>query len=531
MTQRSRDPGGEKATETKAPDAVRRAQRAGSVGIGRDGQEIGASVPKLETGIPGFDDVTIGGLPLRRATVVAGQAGSAKTVFAGQFLAEGVRRGEPAVFVTLEEPARDLRANLTTLGADIATWESDDIWRFVDASPMISSRDIEQHSLPPYSLEALSAQIGHAVDATAAQRVVLDSLNAMLSLQPDAAVARQQLRTLIGDLRAMGVTFMLTVETVNEPGGALSPFGVEEFVADNVVLLHNTKEGRVRRRSLEVLKMRGAMHHKGEVAFTVLPGQGVVVLPMPRHIVEPDAEPMRVPWGNSGVDDLLGGGLLSGSTTLVSGSAGTGKTLMATEFLATGLSRGERCLLLEFEVSERQVRRNAAALGFDFETDLLTINASHPDVASFDDHLVDIFDLVRRDRPTRLALDSLSALERLGSTTSYREFILRLTSFLKEQGITSVLTVATPALVGTTITEGHVSAMTDAIILLRHVEVFGAVRRGISVLKVRGSPHSRDIREFTIDNGMTIGEPFRGVSGILTGIPSVHGTPQGSFPD
>ncbi len=150
-------------------DSVHGTQRAGTVGIGQDGHRVGASVPKVLTGIPGFDDVTIGGLPRRRATVIAGQAGSAKTVFAGQFLVEGVRRGEPAVFITLEEPARDLRANLSTLGADIATWESEGNWRFVDASPLLFAEQAEEHSLPPYNLETLAAQIGHAVDATGAR--------------------------------------------------------------------------------------------------------------------------------------------------------------------------------------------------------------------------------------------------------------------------------------------------------------------------------------------------------------------------
>ncbi len=204
----------------------------------------------------------------------------------------------------------------------------------------------------------------------------------------------------------MGATVLLTVETAGDPGGVLSPFGVEEFVADNVVLLHNTREGRNRRRSLEVLKMRGAMHHKGEVAFTVLPGQGVVVLPMPRQLDVPAAPPARVPAGSPGVDTLLGGGLFSGSTTLVSGAAGTGKTLMATEFIAAGLARGEPAMLLAFEESYGQVLRNAAGFGHDFTAagDLLTVADSHPDVASFDEHLVEIFDRVRRERPSRVAV-------------------------------------------------------------------------------------------------------------------------------
>ncbi len=257
------------STPSRAPEEAGRARRAGLLHLGRDGSEQGASVRKLRTGIEGFDHVSMGGLPARRATVVAGQAGSAKTVFAGQFLAEGVRRGQPGVFVSLEEPAEDLRENLATLGFDLPAWEAAGDWRFVDASPLSTDS-----GTAPYDLETLAAQIGHAVDATGAERLALDSLNAVLALQEDVTAARQVLRRLIARLRGMGLTVVLTVETPGDPGGALSRYGVEEFVADNVVLLRNVREGAFRRRTVEVLKMRGAMHHKGDVPFTVSPGRG-----------------------------------------------------------------------------------------------------------------------------------------------------------------------------------------------------------------------------------------------------------------
>lgn len=513
-------------------EALRAAQAQGALGLGEDGGQFGGSVPKLFTGIAGFDDVTMGGLPRRRATVVAGQAGSAKTVFAGQFLAEGVRRGQPGVFVTLEEPAADLRANLTTLGYELAAWEQAGDWEFVDASPLVRSGTTE-HTVVPYSLETLAAQIGHAVDKTGAERLALDSLNAVLSLNRDPLAARQMLRSLIADLRAMGLTVMLTVETADDPGGALSSYGIEEFVADNVVLLHNVREGKVRRRTVEVLKMRGAMHHKGEVPFTILPGKGVVVLPMSRAHRVTEGAARRVTAGNDGVNAMLRGGLFAGSTLLVSGATGTGKTLMASEFLAGGLAAGEQVLLLAYEESRDQILRNASGWGLDFagyeEAGQLTVFAMYPEVASLDDHLVEIGDLIDRVQPTRVAIDSLSALERLGSDGAYREFVIRLTSLLKRHDLAALLTAATPTLLGgTSVTEGHVSALTDSIILLRYVEVFGAVRRGIAVLKMRGSPHDNEIREFTIsDHGMHVGGPFQAITGILTGQIFTHVEPNG----
>ena len=496
------------------------ARRAGLLLLGQDGHEAGASVPKLPTGIPGFDHVTMGGLPAGRATVVAGQAGSAKTVFAGQFLAEGIRRGEPGVFVTLEEPAADLRANLRTLGWDTTGWEQAGDWRFVDASPVVGSSG----EVAPYSAETLVAQIGHSVDATAAQRVVIDSLTAVLSLQEEDRGVRQLVRTLVSRLRAAGLTIVLTVETPGDPGGALSRYGIEEFVADSVVLLRNVREGSFRRRTVEVLKMRGAMHHKGDVPFTVVPGQGLVVLPVRAPAVGAGAPAERVAMGIEGLDRMLSGGLFPGSCCLLSGPTGTGKTLMATEFLAAGCARGERGVLFAYEETRDQVLRNARGWGHDFEQyerdGLLTIVAVYPEVASLDDHLVEIRAVIDQVGPSRIAIDSLSALERLGSPQSYRALVVGVTSYVKEIGVVSVLTASSPHLLGgVSVTDSHVSGLIDVIVLLRYVEAASAVRRGISVLKMRGSAHDSVIREYLIEDGtgIAVGGPFEGPSDILTG--------------
>lgn len=323
----------------------------------------------------------------------------------------------------------------------------------------------------------------------------------------------------------MGLTVVLTVETPGDPGGTLSRYGVEEFVADNVVLLRNVREGTFRRRTLEVLKMRGAMHHKGDVGFTVVPGQGVVVLPVTAPQVAADSDEARVSSGNAGLDALTHGGLLRGSSTLLSGPTGTGKTLLTTQFAADGAAHGERVLLLAYEETRQQVLRNGTALGHDFaayeEQGLLSIVSLYPEVASLDDHLVEIHDLVERLTPGRLVIDSLSALERLGSAYSYREFVIGVTSFVKTIGVASVMTASSAQVVGaTSVTESHISGLIDCIVVLRHVETRSELKRGILVLRMRGSSHDHHIRELVVQDGdLVVGERFEGLGGILSGQP------------
>lgn len=474
---------------------------------------------KLPTGIPGFDHVSLGGLPCGRSTLVAGSAGAAKTVFCGHFLAGGIQRGEPGVFVTFEEPAEDLRRNLSTLGWDIERWEREGSWRFVDASPVAWDAEAAER---PYDFETLRARIGHAVDHTAAARIVLDSVGAVFSRFGDDTVVRAQLRQLAGDLRRLGLTLVLTAET-EDPDVSPSRYGVEEFVADNVVVLRNVREEEKRRRTLEVLKMRGAMHRKGEYPFTVQPGRGIVVIPLSVIELTQRSTDARISSGNAELDELCAGGFFRDSIVLASGATGTGKTLMVTEFMSGGAAAGDRCLLFAFEESRDQIFRNAEGWGRDFRkleaSGLLRVEAAYPEVASLEDHLVHLKDCLEEFGPARIAIDSLSALERVGSAKAFREFIIGLTSFVKAQQVAALFTATTSTLAGGgSVTEGHISTLTDSIILLRYVETAGSVRRAMTVLKMRGSPHDRGIREYTIDGaGLHIGAPFRDVSGILSG--------------
>lgn len=479
-------------------------------------------VEKLATGIEGFDLISQGGLPKGRTTLVAGTAGSAKTVFAAQFLAEGIRKNDaPGIFVTFEEPPEDIRKNMLSMGWTIAEWEARGLWRFVDASPQ---PEIDVIETGEFDLGALLARIEYAVNQVGAQRIAIDSLGAVFSQFTNVAIVRAELRRLAAALKGMGITALMTTERTQEYG-EIARFGVEEFVADNVLILRNVLEDEKRRRTIEVLKFRGAGHQKGEYPFTVLPDHGVVVIPLSAIELKQRSSQTRVSSGNADLDRMCGGGFFRDSLILASGATGCGKTLMTAEFINGGASRGERCLLLAYEESREQLIRNATGWGIDFEKQeelgLLKMVCAYPESAGLEDHLIRMKCEIDQFKPDRVAVDSVTALERVGSRNGFREFIISLASFVKHQEVPGLFTATTATLMGgPSITEAHFSSITDTIILLRYVEMLGEMRRGITVLKMRGSMHEKEIREFTIDSrGMHIGKPFRNVVGILTGKP------------
>jgi circadian clock protein KaiC len=478
---------------------------------------------KLETAIPGFDLISAGGLPLGRTTLVSGTAGSAKSVFAAQFLAEGIAKyNQPGVLVTFEEPPADIRCNMAGLGWDIAAWEKKGLWAFVDASPDPSAEVSEVGS---YDLGALLARIEYAVRTIGATRVSLDSLGAVFTQLSDAGTVRHELFRIVTALKMLGVTSVMTAERPNETG-EITRFGIEEFIADNVVILRNGLDQEKRRRTIEILKFRGTYHQKGEWPFTIVPGEGIVVMPLSAIALTQKSSSLTVTSGNAELDRMCGGGFYRDSIVLVSGATGTGKTLMVTKFMQGGAESQERCLLFAFEESRDQLFRNARGWGVDFDRleseGLLRVHCDYPESASLEDHLIRMKRQIEDFKPNRVAVDSLSALERVASLKSFREFAISLTSFIKAQEIAGVFTATTPQLMGgTSVTESHISTITDTIILLRYVEMYGEMRRGITVLKMRGSPHDKNIREFNIDGlGMHIGNAFRNVTGILSGNPS-----------
>lgn len=477
-------------------------------------------IEKIKTGIAGFDVVSQGGVPLGRTTLVAGTAGSAKTVFAAQFLAEGILRfDQPGVFVTFEESPTDIRRNVASLGWDIESWERSGMWRFVDASPVPGDPPLVAGS---YDLGALLARIEDAVNRVKGTRVAMDSLGAVFSQFTDTSTVRSELFRVASVLKQMRVTAVMTAERTSEYG-EIARFGIEEFVADNVIILRNILDDEKRRRTIEILKFRGTSHYKGEFPFTIVPGEGIVAIPVSSIELKQHSSNVRVTSGNKRLDELCSGGFFRDSIVLASGATGTGKTLLTTEFISGGLTAGERCLFFAFEESRDQLFRNAAGWGMDFaayeKAGQLRVVCEYPEVANLEDHLVNIRREIDDFKPSRIALDSLSALERVGTNKGFREFVIGLTSFVKHKEMVALFTSTTPTLLGgTSITESHISTITDSIILLRYVEMFGEMRRGLTVLKMRGSMHDKDIREFKIDGqGMHIGSPFRNVTGILAG--------------
>ena len=484
-------------------------------------------VRKLPTGISSFDIIAQGGLPEHRTTLLSGTAGSGKTIFAIQFLAAGIRdAGEPGAFVTFEESAADIRQNMRGFGWDLEQWEKEGRFAFVDASP---DPDVEIVEAGGFDLGALLARVEHAVRKVGAKRVSVDSLGAIFSQFSDQSVVRRELFRIASALKSMGVTALLTAERT-EDYGPVARFGVEEFIADNVMVLRNVLDDESRRRTIEILKFRGTDHQKGEFPFTIVPDGGLVVIPLSAMQLKQKSSDVRISSGNEELDKMCGGGFFRDSVILVSGATGTGKTLTVTQFLNGGAAAGERCLLLAFEESRDQLFRNASGWGVDFERmerdGILRVMCDYPEVLGLNDWLLAIERTVEEFKPKRVALDSLSALERIGTMKSFREFVIGFTSFIKHQEITGLFTSTTPSLMGgASITEGNISTLTDSIILLRYVEMFGEMKRGITVLKMRGSRHDKGIKEFTIDErGMHLGRPFRNVTGILSGTP-VHVSP------
>lgn len=476
-------------------------------------------VAKLATGIEGFDLITEGGLPKGRFTLLAGTSGSAKTIFSTQFLAGGIQKfDESGVFITFEETPEDIRSNMLSLGWDIAAWEEAGKWAFVDVSPQLDEPRVISGS---YDFAGLMERIKFAIGKVKAKRVVVDSLGSIFDQFPDSITVRTELNRFASELRRSHVTALITAERTQEYG-QITRLGIGEFVSDNVVILRNVLENEKRRRTVEVLKFRGASHRKGEHPFCVSPQRGVVVIPLAIKLTQ-SSSTARVSSGISDLDKMIGGGFFQDSIILVSGPAGCGKTLIASQFAWRGVANGERSLILAFEESPTQMFRNASSWGMDFEAmraqGALKVVAAYPETATLEEHLIMIQNEIAAFRPKRVILESLSALERISNKKSYNQFIIAFASILRRYGVVALVNSASDNLLGgTSVLRTEIFSLSDAIIMLVYVEILGEMRRGINVLKMRGSGHDKFIREYTIDsNGMHIGSPFPNISGILSG--------------
>lgn len=487
------------------------------------------ALERVRTGIPGLDRIAGGGLPRGRTTLVTGVAGAGKSVLAMQYLAEGIRQfGEPGVFVTLAERPEDLRRNAAALGFDVRAWERAGTWVFVDASPSVEGDDVV---VGGFDFSGLATRILGAVAAVGATRVSIDSVSAAFSRFAEAASVRAALQHLLDVLGQADVTAVITAEGASEDLGRFH-LRIGEHVADSIVRLEYQRLGERRRRTLEVVKVRGGAHRGGAYPFTVRPVTGIVAIPLGGVELTQAVSDERVSTGDEVLDEMCGGGYFRDSVVLVAGATGTGKSLLATCFLAEGIGQGERVLLIGFEESAGQVGRNARNWGFDLDGPLaagqLELMCRYPESASVEDHLVQIVEQVDRFQPHRLVIDSLTAVERIAEDQSFREFVMALTGLVKERSITGLYTAATEMFGSDHPTGVDVSVLADCIIVLRYAEHEAELQRVLSVLKMRGSAHDRRIRELTIDGtGLHIGAPLTSVSDILSSQP--RGAPRSNL--
>lgn len=475
---------------------------------------------KVASGIPGFDEISHGGMPKGRTTLVSGTSGSGKTVFCAQFLYKGITESdENGVFVTFEERPIDIIKNTKSFGWDIAKLVREKKWIFVDASP----DDADNLEVGQYDLGAFLARIRYAIKRINAKRVAIDSVSALFTHYQDPGIIRRELYRLTSELKRLKVSCVMTAERPIEDG-QISRYGVEEFVSDNVILLHNRLNHKgERERSIEILKFRGSGHDSEEAPLLV-GNSGVSLYPRPKPKLQGKGFSQKISTGIRGLDDLLYGGVYRNSTTLITGASGTGKTVTTMNFIMEGARRGERSVLIEFEESPDQLYRNAASFGWDLkryvDKNMVQLVCHYPEDFRAEQYLKVIQNLVVQYNAKRVALDSLSALQRIYTEEKFREFAIGLNAFLKMHDVTSLLTNTTSQLLGVTeITETHLSTATDNIIILKYVELGGQMRRLLSVLKQRGSMHKKELVEFEVTpaDGMQIIGPFQGIENLMSG--------------
>ncbi|AMV22446.1 circadian clock protein KaiC [Planctomyces sp. SH-PL14] len=482
------------------------------------------NVPPLErmkTGIRGFEHISLGGLVRGRTTLLVGTSGSGKTLFATELVHRAITEsGNSAVFVTFEEKPADIVRNVRQLGWDLSEQIQRKKLIILDAS---MDRTIVEEA-GAYDLSGIITQIVDAIQEVGAQLVILDSLGALFYQFENPGILRREILRLTDELRDLGVTSIMTAERVEEYG-PITRFGIEEFVSDCVVVLRHQLLDEKVRRTIQIYKLRGDRHYKDEFPFTI-ETPGIVILPLSAAELTQSSTANRVSFGSRSLDEMAGGGLFQDSVILISGPTGSGKTLMGTTFASEACRRGERVLFLGYEESRPQLMRNAHSWGLEFDewekSGLLKTVCQYPEALGLEGHLYAIEREIEQFRPTRLVIDSISAMERVGSVRNFREFVIGLTGFVKQQQVCTLLTSSSASLSGgDSITDAHISTITDAIVLLRYVERAGALSRGIIIIKMRGSQHDKRFHEFSIsDKGLEIGEPFVHVPTALLGIAS-----------
>ena len=474
-------------------------------------------LPKAPTGIKGLDDVTGGGLPRGRPTLVTGSAGCGKTLFGVEFLVHGaVDHGEPGVFLAFEESADDLAANVASLGFDLQHLEAEGLL-VVDAFRMDATEIIETGA---YDLDGLFIRLAYAVDSIGAKRVVLDTIEILFGALESEATIRAELGRLFRWMKDRGLTAVVT----GEPGTAqLTRHGIEEYVSDCVIVLDHRVSGELSTRRLRVVKYRGSLHGTNEYPFLIT-DRGLVVLPITSVGLKYGAPAERVSTGVERLDHMLGGGIYRGSTTLISGDAGTGKTTLAAMMLEAACARGERALFVSFEESPAQLARNMASVGIDLgrwiDAGSLHIWAGRPSTYGLEMHLAMLLRLIEDFGPSLVALDAMNSLEHVGDPGQVTSAVTREIDAIKTLGITAAITSLTHAATHADpeTTSMAVTSLVDTWLLLRNVETNGERNRLLFVRKSRGSAHSNQVREFVLTgDGPELLDVYAGPQGVLAG--------------
>ena len=473
-------------------------------------------LPKCPTGIQGLDEITGGGLPRGRPTLVCGGAGCGKTLLAAEFLVRGaVQFDEPGVLMAFEETEKELTANVASLGFDLAGL----VRRKKIVIDYVHIERSEVQESGEYDLEGLFVRLGHAIDSIGAKRVVLDTLEVLFASLPNEAILRSELRRLFRWLKDKGVTAVITAERGRE---SLTRHGLEEYVSDCVILLDHRVNDQIATRHLRVVKYRGALHGTNEFPF-LIGDEGISVLPITSLALNHKVSGERIATGIPRLDAMLGGkGFFRGSSILLTGTPGTGKTIVSANFAQAAARRGERVLFFSFEESPDQIIRNMQSIGLRLEPlgkrGLLRFHSARPSLYGLEMHLATMFKEITTFKPHVVIIDPITSLMDCGTNSENKGMITRLIDHLKAGQITSLFTSLTQGGHALQQSEAAMSSLMDSWLLLQDYEGNGERNRVLYVLKARGMAHSNQIREFLIsDRGIDLVDAYIGPSGVLTG--------------
>jgi circadian clock protein KaiC len=471
------------------------------------------ALEKSSCGISGLDEITEGGLPKGRPTLICGSAGCGKTMFAMQFLVHGAENNEPGLFVSFEETQEELEKNFASLGIDLKALEEQK--KFSVEYIYMERSEIEETG--EFDLEGLFIRLAYAVEQIGAKRIVLDTIEAIFSGLPNEFILRAELRRLFAWVKTNGLTAIITGERGEN---TLTRYGLEEYVADCVILLDNPVVNKISTRNLRIIKYRGSSHGYNEYPF-LMDEDGISVLPVTSLLLEHEASNEYVPTGIERLDTMLGGnGFYKGSSVLVTGAAGTGKSSIGAQFAENTCKKGEKCLIFAFEESPKQIIRNMRSIGIDLkpwvDKGFLKFHATRPTLYGLETHLVTIHKVVNDFKPDVVIFDPISNLVTVGSSDEVKSMLTRLIDFLKSKQITTLSNSLT--IMGHIEADVGVSSLMDTWIDLKSIETNGERNRTIDIVKTRGMFHSNQVREFKLTNeGIKLLDVYLGPAGMLTG--------------